>query len=484
MLYIDQPVQAGFSYDTLRNVTRDLFGGVRTLAPGAPIPEQNTTFHVGTYSSGNSSATSRGSRNGAIALWHFAQVFFQEFPGYHPGDDRISISTQSYGGRYGPALAALFDEQNEKILNGTYDDVPGRKYILNLDTLLLVNGCIDRKVQWPSYPEMAYNNTYGIQTVSREIYEGMRDAYSAPGGCRDQIDNCQALSAVYDPEALGVNATVNGICQRAETFCTNRMRDPYLRVSGRDYYDVTQVDPTMFPDPFVPGYLNQRSVQEALGVPLNFTGSSSAIATAYRGIGDYNRPGWLEDMGALLDKGKKMVLMYGDRDFACNWIGGEAASLAIPWSRQDDFAAAGYAPLRTNCTYEGGQVRQRGNLSYIRVYQAGHAVPSYQQESAYKIFNRALFDRDIATGRVDTAAEEDYHTEGPLDTFHITNEVPPQYPYYCYILDLSSCTDEQVAALRAGTALIENYIMIDPPYDPSASKLHRRNLEFDPDLRI
>ncbi|KAH6670958.1 carboxypeptidase S1 [Plectosphaerella plurivora] len=484
MLYIDQPVQAGFSYDTLRNVTRDLFGSVRTLPPGAPIPEQNTTFQVGTYSSGNSSATSRGSRNGAIALWHFAQVFFQEFPGYYTNDGRVSIATQSYGGRYGPALAALFQEQNEKILNGTSAGLEGSK-VIELDTLLLVNGCIDRKVQWPSYPEMAYNNTYGIQTVSEEWYESMKSGFSRAGGCRDQINNCQAISAVYDPDALGINATVNRVCQQAETYCTANVRDPYLRFSGRDYYDVTQLEPTMFPDPFVPGYLNQRSVQEALGVPLNFTGSSNAIATAYRNIGDYNRPGWLEDMGYLLDQGKKVTLMYGDRDFACNWIGGEAASLAIPWKHQDDFAAAGYAPLQTNCTFEGGQVRQYGNLSFIRVYQAGHAVPAYQQQSAARIFNRALFDRDVSTGRIDTAATPDYQTEGPLDVFDVKNEVPPQYPYYCYILDLASCTDVQVAALRAGTAVIENYIMIDPPYDPSATKLHRRQLEqMDPDLRV
>ncbi|TDZ18189.1 Carboxypeptidase S1-like protein B [Colletotrichum orbiculare MAFF 240422] len=45
-------------------------------------------------------------------------------------------------------------------------------------------------------------------------------------------------------------------------------------------------------------------------------------------------------------------------DFACNWIGGEAVSLAIPWAHRTDFAAAGYEPLRTNGTYAGGQTRR------------------------------------------------------------------------------------------------------------------------------
>ncbi|KXH43587.1 serine carboxypeptidase [Colletotrichum nymphaeae SA-01] len=469
MLYIDQPVQVGFSYDSLRNVTRNLLGSTQTLNASSSIPAQNATFQTGTLASGGRNTTSFGSRNAAIALWHFSQVWFQEFPGYHPNDDRISIATQSYGGRYGPAFAAYFQEQNEKIANGTWEGTEGEKYILNLDTLLIVNGCIDRQVQWPSYPEMAFNNTYGIQTVNETVYQGMIDAYYAEGGCRDRIDACRGISAVYDPDNIGINTTVNSVCQDAETYCTENVRDPYLDVSGRDYYDVTQIDPTLFPPPFTAGYLNQPYVQSALGVPLNWTGSSSASSSAFRSIGDYPRPGWIEDIAYLLHSGIKVSLMFGDRDFACNWIGGEQVALAIPWADQENFANAGYEPLQTNATYEGGQVRQYGNLSFIRVYQAGHAVPSYQPESAYQIFNRALFNKDIATGLIDTATNLTYATEGPADTFGIKNEIPPQYEDFCYVLDPSTCSDEQVDALRNGTGIIKDYIMIEPASQQGAA---------------
>ena len=483
MLYIDQPVQVGFSYNTLRNVTVDLFGSTQTLPPNSTVPPQNATFLTGTVPVPDRNTTSWGSRNAAIALWHFSQVWFQEFPGYHPGDDRISISTQSYGGRYGPAFAAYFQEQNEKILNGTWDGSEGEQYILNIDTLLIVNGCIDRKIQWPSYPVMAFNNTYGIETVNETVYQSMVDAYDAPGGCREQIDNCREVAALYDPENVGTNATVNKICENAETFCTNNMRDPYLQYSGRDYYDVTQSDRAQFPPPFTSGYLNKDHILGALGVPLNFTGSSSASAAAFRGVGDYNRPGWIEDLGYLLENGIKVVLIYGDRDFACNWIGGEQVSLEIPWEHQDDFGASGYAPLKTrtstNGTIEAGQVRQYGNLTYIRVYQAGHAVPSYAHEAAYDIFNRALFNRDVATGKVDTVKHPDYHTEGPSDTFHIRNEIPPPYEEFCYVLDPSTCTDAQVEALRDGSAVIENLIVVNPPYESGAPTLFGRSILED-----
>lgn len=52
--------------------------------------------------------------------------------------------------------------------------------------------------------------------------------------------------------------------------------------------------------------------------------------------------------------------MYGDRDYMCNWIGGENASLAIPYSLSAEFERAGYQPVQVNKTYVGGQVRQVG----------------------------------------------------------------------------------------------------------------------------
>ncbi|KAL8310303.1 hypothetical protein RB597_010231 [Gaeumannomyces tritici] len=492
MLYIDQPVQVGFSYNTLVNVTVDAFNGRKDLAPGEPIPAQNSTLRVGTYPSANRDATSLGSINGAIALWHFFQVFLAEFPGYQPTDDRFSIATQSYGGRYGPAMVGFFEQQNERIRNGALggSGVSAPNKVVNLDTLLLVNACIDRQVQWPSYRDMAFNNTYGIKTLPDAQYASMVDAYERAGGCRDQIDTCRALSSLHDPTATGVNATVNQICQRAESYCSQHLRDPYTRLSGRYYYDVTQVDPTMFPEPFVPAFLNQRHVQLALGVPLNYSGSSDAVAAAYRSIGDYNRPGWLEAMGGLLDRGKKVTLMYGDRDFACNWMGGEAASLAIPWAHRSDFAAAGYSPLRaSDGSGDGGLVRQYSNLSFVRVFQAGHAAPAYRQQVGLDVFARAaVANRDVATGTVDTAATPDYRTTGPATVRDVLSEPPPQVPYFCYTLSPDTCTDGQVAALRGGSAVVKDYIMIDPPYRQGAVRLRARAVrehpDFDHDLRI
>ena len=53
-------------------------------------------------------------------------------------------------------------------------------------------------------------------------------------------------------------------------------------------------------------------------------------------------------------------------------LGGEQISLAIESKSTADFSKVGYADIETNSSYVGGAVRQYGNLSFSRVFQAGH----------------------------------------------------------------------------------------------------------------
>ena len=185
----------------------------------------------------------------------------------------------------------------------------------------------------------------------------------------------------------------------------------------------------------------------------------------------------LEDIAYVLENGIKVAMVYGDRDFACNWIGGERSSLSIPYIYSEQFKQAGYAPIEVGENYEGGQVRQYGNLSFSRVYQAGHMgkqkwflyrvpglltlvmlVPSYQPETAYRIFMRALLNKDIASGSVQVL--DDYATAGPSSTWHIKNEVLPAPPPLCYILDPGSCPDEQYELVKNNTAIVKDFIVV------------------------
>ncbi|KAH9872869.1 hypothetical protein J1614_005263 [Plenodomus biglobosus] len=460
MLYLDQPVQVGLSYDKLTNITTNIdTGDLEVVDFSNGVPAQNASFYIGTYPSQDSNLTTRGSENSARALWHFAQTWFQEFPEHKPNDDRISIATESYGGRYGPAFAAYFQEQNERIENGTWTE-SGQTHLLHLDTLFIINGCIDRYVQWPAYPVMAYNNSYGIKAINESRHDEVLNNLYRDGGCLDQIEDCRNQSLAFDPTNQGFNESVNKICAAAETFCSENIRDPYFD-TDLNYYDISVPGAASYPPPWYAGWLNQPHVQQGLGVPLNWTQSNSASSRAFRSIGDYPRPGWKEDLAYLLEEGIKVALVYGDRDYACNWYGGELLSLAIPHANASLFASAGYAPVIVNATYIGGQVRQHGNLSFTRVYEAGHEVPAYQPETAYRIFQRALFNLDIATGNTSTLANPAYSTTGPSDVSNITNEPVVDPGSQCYVLDRGQCTNEQWETVMDGSALIRNWIVVD-----------------------
>jgi len=119
------------------------------------------------------------------------------------------------------------------------------------------------------------------------------------------------------------------------------------------------------------GYLTQSWVLEALGVPVNFSAQSPAVAAAFGGTNDMERRGSVEAVAYLLESGVKVHMVYGDRDYACNWLGGEASSLAIEYSGSENFRKAGYAPI-LGSEGVGGFVRQYGNFSFSRVFQAGH----------------------------------------------------------------------------------------------------------------
>lgn len=118
-----------------------------------------------------------------------------------------------------------------------------------------------------------------------------------------------------------------------------------------------------------------------------------------------------------------------------------------------------------------GLTRQHGNLSFTRVFQAGHMVPSYQPEAALRIFERALLNRDIATGAVDLTRTggwagaggqaEVFRTEGPGDTWWRRNEVLPVPGRKCYILQFMACSKEEIAALREGRAVVRDFVIVD-----------------------
>ncbi|KAK2023101.1 serine carboxypeptidase [Colletotrichum zoysiae] len=464
LLYIDQPTQVGFSYDIPTNVSihegedPELGAGMRMFPTdfGDGVPEANATYRYGTASSQKPSQTSNTTAHAAHALWHFAQTWFFEFPGYKPIDDRVSLWAESYGGHYAPGIFRHFQTQNELIQNGSSPEKNAQ--LIHLDTLGIVNGLIDLAVQGEAAISFAYNNTYGIQAFNQSVHDALMHNWTRPNGGRDQVLDCREALKEHGPfVANGGKKNVTEVCGHFLAGWNEAVNTYLAMPDGKGWYDIAHDRHDPFPAPHLYGYLTEADVLSSLGVPVNYSESAGAVGRSFSHTFDIILGGFGESIGYLLDKGVKVHMMYGDRDYACNWVGGERASLAVPYSRSLDFANAGYAPL---VTPDGvtGMTRQLGNYSFSRVFQAGHEVPAYQPVAAYEIFMRATFNRDVATGLVPVTDE--LSTVGVRDTWHIKNVPPPRPDPICYVLKPETCRPEVWERVVDGTALVRDWYVV------------------------
>jgi cathepsin A (carboxypeptidase C) len=99
----------------------------------------------------------------------------------------------------------------------------------------------------------------------------------------------------------------------------------------------------------------------------------------------------MPQVGQILDQHKDVeVLVYsGDKDWICNWRGGEAWTLATKWAFKDDFGVQDFQEWTVDDS-PAGAMRQFENLHFLRVYDAGHMVPMDQPVNALAMLQRFI----------------------------------------------------------------------------------------------
>ena len=472
ILYVDQPNQVGFSYDTPTNGSLNLFTSIITQ-PSSEVPpgQPDYTFLNGTFSSNNGNSTANTTAIAAHAVWHMLQSFLGAFPQYNPGTYTnstkpgavsVNLFTESYGGKYGPAFATLWEQQNLLRKNGSISN--NKTLEIHLSSLGIMQGCVDDLVQGRFYPIFANNNTYGIQALSLTDQQAAASSFLSANGCQQLIESCRKAVTAQDPENNGDVVTVNQICATAQNTCNNEVSGPYYS-SGRDIYDITQNITDPFPPSTYLEYLNSADVQAAIGVAVNYTQTNTAVANAFLQTGDYDRGDYIGEMAHLLSLGVRIALVYGDRDYICNWLGGEAVSFSIAAQAAgySPFYSAGYADIVVNTTYVGGAVRQYGNLSFSRIYDAGHLIPAYQPETAFTVFTRIIMGTDISLGEAVNLST--YTSNGTANATE-TSKAPDQLEPTCWIRNIKdTCTSDQKVMLQQGQGVVINGVLYDEASD-------------------
>ena len=87
------------------------------------------------------------------------------------------------------------------------------------------------------YPKIAYNNTYGVQAITRSEFDQSEKKFTKPGGCLDASLECRRLAEKFDPNNLGISNKVNQACELADVVCYDDLLVPFYEtgVSTHQY---------------------------------------------------------------------------------------------------------------------------------------------------------------------------------------------------------------------------------------------------------
>ncbi|KAF2490143.1 putative carboxypeptidase S1 [Lophium mytilinum] len=320
MIYIDQPIEAGFSYGL------NVVGSTDAAAP---------------------------------YVWNLLQAFFAGFDEYENQD--LSIITSSYGGHYGAVFADKIQQQIKKIDSGS-----GNSKRIEIATLVLGNGWYDGAIQYKAIIEYSRNNTYRPLISKLKAEEYLREYYlhclPAQRLCDDDLGNFKKCEDVY--WKCGIKRSL---------------------LSNRDFYvyDIRQSDEDGRPD-----------VMQAIGAKSSWEYSSDRV---YKRFGLYSDSSHsaLDAFSKVVRSGVTTLSYAGDADMVDDWFGNLDVADDIDYDGTSSFASKRLVPYAVNGTVKG-EFKTFQNLSFLRVYDAGHAARHDQPALAFQAFNQTMRKKAIS----------------------------------------------------------------------------------------
>ncbi|KAG8847808.1 hypothetical protein FRB96_001396 [Tulasnella sp. 330] len=334
VLYIDQPIGAGFSYGT---------------------------------------EDADSSKSAATKIWVMLQTFFETYPQYEGRE--LILAAESYGGHYGPEFVTYFDAQNKKIRLGSL-----KGEAITVSALMLNGGWIDPIAQYTSYPEFAAHPPGYTSFISKETFQLATAGLRGSDGCLDSLKECNAGGS-------------DSICAFAYSYCTEFVFNPAL--GDRDPYDIRSKKNDPLPPPWHIDYLHQPNIQKAIGAEVKYLECSiSVVFDNFVNAGDFTRT-LLPQLGALADSKLKILVWYGDADYICNWVGGLALTREMEWYGKHRFGKAHFKDVKISGVGHVGQVINVDNFSFLRVFKAGHKVPFYQPVASLEFLKQVIAKQPI-----------------------------------------------------------------------------------------
>ncbi|KAF4461546.1 carboxypeptidase D [Fusarium albosuccineum] len=306
----------------------------------------------------------------APRVWKLLQAFYAQFPEYEGRE--FGLFTESYGGHYGPEFAFYFEQQNAAIDAGK---IQGEK--INLVALGINNGWIDPANQYKDYIDYAANNTYR-KLINDKQYTSYVSTYQKK--CVPAFAKCTGLTANDDA------------CGNADDTCNSAIESSLESLADFGYYDIRHPRDDPFPPATYSTYLQSSAVMKAIGTQSTYGECPDAPYQKFMSSGDRGRS-FLPTLKQVIDSNITVLIWAGDADWICNWMGNYRALNSIS---SKSFLAQPLKPYTVNGK-KYGEFKASGNLSWLRVYEAGHEVPAYQPEAALAAFIATMSKKPISS---------------------------------------------------------------------------------------
>jgi len=264
----------------------------------------------------------------------------------------LHITGESYAGHYIPAIASY-------IVDNPIAD-------FNLTGVAIGNGWVDPYEQYPAYADFAIEN----KLISSPTYYLLKGLYK---GCQLLISTGVWPIAFFE-------------CQLSSIPIMGIPVFPFFNL-----YDIRKgcdVPPLCYDFGNMDKFLAREDVQKELGVTERSWTSCDMIVHTFM-LGD-----WIVDLSNevlnVMKKGVKVLVYSGDKDFVCNWRGGEAWTHSLNWEKKEEFKTSEYKKWNLKGK-DVGEYKLVDNLAFLRVYDAGHMVPMDQPEVSLKMLDELMF---------------------------------------------------------------------------------------------
>ena len=279
----------------------------------------------------------------------FMLGFYAKYPEFKGRD--LYITGESYAGHYIPFISARLIESQDALNAG-----------VNLVGVGIGNGWVAPASQVMGYAPFAYQNKL-INVVGETVLQ------TAFRFCRILMENNIPYFNLVVCNYLTQSVLGSPISPRFNVYDIRKKCDvPPL------CYDFSDLET----------YLNREDVQAALGVGgRKWESCNMEVHTAMLMDWGTNAS---PNVAKLVAAGKKVLIYNGDKDYICNWVGGEKWVKEMEWEHKEEFNSLEY----TDIGY--AHSLKLKNFEFLRILDAGHMVPMDQPEGALKMLDRLVYD--------------------------------------------------------------------------------------------